>query len=406
MAANFTNVVKPTHICNLTCSYCYNEDTRSPVMTPSTLRRVVSETFEYCSSLVSAPQIDFIWHGGEPAVAGLDFYRQAVALQKQHSCGASYHNSFQTNGLLLNQGWADFFAEHRFRVSVSLDGTREINDKTRFYGTGKGSFEGVLRGINILRENKIPLGICVVISKHNAGRVREIYDFLVEQQLPFNIIPLTRSGDALAHFEEIGLAEDEYADPWIEMFDLWFDSPKEKYIYCSDFAFKTRAILEGRPQDCIGLKNCSSAHISTDPDGYVYPCATLSSNSKWCYGNIVEKPLADLLKSEPARSAKNRTIDPHCVSCKWQHVCHGGCMQRADKFYGTHNTRDYYCDSLYRIYEHIESRVRNEPGIDVSRLPSATYVETREPPARRELAARPIQHVVRSKSIPIKMEVK
>lgn len=405
MAANFTNVIKPTHICNLTCSYCYNEDTRSPVMTRETLKKVIGETFEYCRTLEVQPQIDFIWHGGEPAVAGLDFYRDAIAMQKECACDASYHNSFQTNGMLIRPEWVDFFLANKFRVSVSLDGHGELNDKTRFHGNGKGSFEGVFKAIKMMRDGGVPLGICVVISKHNAGRIDEVYEFLAKERLPFNVIPLTRSGDALANFEEIGLAEDEYADPWIKMYDLWFDSSEENYVYCSDFVFKTRAILLGRPQDCISLKNCSSAHISTDPDGNVYPCATLSSNAEWCYGNITESPLAALFESRAAISAKSRQVDPHCQSCKWQHVCHGGCMQRADKFYGTHNTRDYYCDSLYRIYEHIEQRLRSDGSMVLDRLPAPNLLDERDAPPKRALAVRSAKHVVRSRGIPIRMEV-
>src|SRR4051812_34160329 len=98
----FTNVVKPTHRCNLACTYCYNEDTRHPVMPDDILQRTISETFDYSFALSAATKVDFIWHGGEPTAVGLPFYHRVVELQKASSRELRYANSIQTNGTLLN----------------------------------------------------------------------------------------------------------------------------------------------------------------------------------------------------------------------------------------------------------------------------------------------------------------
>ena len=397
MAMNFTNVIKPTHLCNLTCSYCYNEDTRAPVMPTDTLRRVVDETFHYCSTLAPYPHVDFIWHGGEPMIAGLDFFQEAVVAQRLANRGLTYDNTLQTNGTFLDDSWADFLKANRFRVSISIDGPREMHDATRQYASRRGSFDAVMKGVGHLRKSGIPFGVCVVLSKANASRAEEIYDFLAAERLPFNVIPLTRSGDGLANYGDLGLAAEEYASPWIKMFDRWYDAPKEGYVYCSDFALKTRAILTGSPQDCIGQEVCSTAHVSTDPDGNVYPCATLSADDEWRYGNLLEKSLLELMSGPVASRARERQVDPHCVSCKWRHVCHGGCMQRAVKFYGTHHTRDYYCDSLYRIYDHIEERLRKEPRLSLHALPDPEHVDRRPMPPLRQLQSREVKHVIRLK---------
>jgi serine-type anaerobic sulfatase-maturating enzyme len=385
MALNFTNVIKPTHICNIGCRYCYNEDTRAPIMTSSTLENTICQTLAYADAQRQRPQVDFIWHGGEPMVAGLDFYRQALSFERKYAGKTAYDNTLQTNGLLLNDEWAAFLKENRFRVSVSIDGPKHINDLTRRDFRGRGVFDRIMKGINVLRANDISFGVCVVITQLNRDNVNEIYDFLAENKLPFNVIPLTRSGNAKTNYEEIGLGPDEYAEPWINLFDRWWDASEADYIYCSDFALKTRAILSGGPTDCIGQANCSQHHVSTDPDGFVYPCATLSGNKEWSYGNLNELTLAAILDSSVATAAKNRAIDPHCAECKWQHVCHGGCMQRAYKFFKTHNTRDYYCDSLYRIYEHVERRLRSEESIDLAALPALSHVDRRKPPPARQI---------------------
>jgi uncharacterized protein len=172
---------------------------------------------------------------------------------------------------------------------------------------------------------------------------------------------MNRSGGARENYLEVGLDAEEYADPWIRMYDRWFDADDD-YVYCSDFVFKTRAILAGRPADCIGLKQCSNTNISVDPVGDVYPCATLSGSPDAKYGSLLENDLVTIMNSQCARGYRNRQVDEQCSTCRWQHVCHGGCQARAYKFFGDHHRRDYYCPSLFRIYEHIAKRLCEKVG--------------------------------------------
>jgi uncharacterized protein len=352
----FTNVIKPTHICNLACTYCYNDDVRDPIMRDETLDRVVSQTFDFAERSVPDRVVNFIWHGGEPMVPGLRFYRKVVSLQKRYGRNIPFSNSIQTNGILVDENWIDFFKKHKFKVSISIDGPKALHDRYRVDARRRGSFDRVFRAIEKVQCAGIPLGVCVVISRANVDQVSEIYEFLASRQLPFNIIPLNRSGGGREHFDDVGLAAEEYAPAWIEMFDRWFDAD-EDYVYCSDFIFKTRAILAGRPADCIGLANCADTNISVDPVGDVFPCATLSGHDDTLYGNLVTEDLQSIMTRSPAIRFRHREVDEQCSTCKWQHVCHGGCPGRSYKFHGDFDKRDYYCPSLYAIYEHIESRV-------------------------------------------------
>jgi uncharacterized protein len=382
---HFTNVVKPTHLCNLDCSYCYNEDVRKPVMNTEQVTRVVSETLRFASEKDSVGSVDFIWHGGEPTVAGIDFYRHVIEVQKSSALALRVENTLQTNGTLLTEEWGAFLCENRFRVSISIDGPQELNDVTRRDRGGKSSFGKIMKSFALLRQAKVPFGVCVVLSRANRDHASEIYDFLASEKLPFNVIPLTRSGAGYSNYADLGLTEDEYAEPWITMFDRWFDSPDSGYIYASDFVYKSRAILNGKPTDCIGQTQCAQFHFSTDPEGNVYPCATLSADSDWLYGNIFEQSLSELMSTDVALRAQNRLTDPHCTSCKWQNVCNGGCMSRAIKFFGKHDTRDYYCPSLYQIYEHVERRLRAADGLDLHSLPLAGSQDNRHAPPTRSL---------------------
>jgi uncharacterized protein len=334
-------------------------------MREETLSRTIGQTFQYVREHRVLHEVDFIWHGGEPTVAGVPFFEKVIGLQQEFACGVKYRNSLQTNGVLINDRWISFLKNNGFGVSVSIDGPQAINDKHRVTYNGQGSFQKVFQAITRLKQAGIPFGACMVLSKATAAHAEEIFAFFATQRLPFNIIPMTRSGAARYRFDQIGLDANEYADAWIPMFDAWFAAGKTAdYVYVQDFVLKTRAIAAGRAMDCIGMSNCALFNISTDPVGDVYPCASLSGNSEACYGNINAFTLAELLASRTATEFKTRRVDPQCASCKWQHVCHGGCMSRAKKFGGDINQRDYYCPSLYRIYEHIAQRLI-ETGIPI-----------------------------------------
>jgi uncharacterized protein len=353
----FSVVVKPTHLCNLSCTYCYNDDVRDPVMKPATVERLIGQTFSYARDHVPGRLVSFIWHGGEPTIPGVGFYERVAELQRSSAQGVLYNNSLQTNGTLLDDRWLTFLKDHDYTVSISIDGPADLHDRYRVDRRGRGSFARVLAAIHRVQDAGVPLGVCVVISRANIDRVDEIYDLLARERLRFNVIPLNRSGAARDNYADMGLAADEYADAWIRMYDRWFDADDHDYVYCSDFVFKTRAIIAGRPADCIGLEQCSDTNISVDPVGDVYACATLSGTAETCYGNIHDTDLETLMNGPTASGFRHRSTDPQCDRCRWQHVCHGGCQARAYKFFGDHNERDYYCPSLFRIYEHIARRV-------------------------------------------------
>jgi uncharacterized protein len=355
----FTNVIKPTHICNLACKYCYVDDVRKSVMNRETLERTISETFLHVSSTSPDALASFIWHGGEPMVAKPEFYQSVIELQEEYSGNVCYENSIQTNGTLINNNWIEFFKDNNFKISISIDGPRSIHDKNRVDHSGKGSYERVYNAIQLVKASGLSLGVCVVISSDNRNHVNVIYDFLVDLDVPFNIIPMNKSGSAKNIYSDIGLGADEYAEPWMKMYDRWFDA-NDDYIYCSDFVFKTRSIVFGKPIDCIGAQKCATNNVSTDPAGNVYPCASLSGEKSTCYGNINEHALSELLSTDIAKSYIDRQVDHQCAQCKWQHICHGGCHARSYKFFSDHNKRDYYCPSLYRIYEHIESKLESK----------------------------------------------
>lgn len=353
---SFTNVIKPTHICNLACTYCYNDDVRDPIMREGTLMRTLEQTASYAEQS-KAEIVHYIWHGGEPMVPGLKWYENMVQMQQTLCADVPYRNYIQTNGVLINQKWIDFFKRNDFSVSISIDGPARLNDVYRKTHQGKGSFDRVFRAIEQVQEAGLPVGICMVLSKATINHVEEILDFLVKHRLPFEPIPVVKSGGARETYLDLGLDQYEYGEAWKKLYDLWMALPEDKYVYCDDFVAKTKGIIHGHGASCFGMANCSTNNISTDPVGDVFACSTLSGSDEICYGNLVIDDLDQIMCQKIAQEFLNRKTDPHCTTCKWQHVCHGGCPARSYKFHDDINIRDYYCPSLYNIYEHIEEKL-------------------------------------------------
>ena len=177
----FNLMIKPAgSLCNLDCSYCYYLDKseiyggREPRMSPQMLETVVREYIR----ANEVPEVTFNWHGGEPLVLGLDFYRQALALQRQYADGKVIHNTLQTNGTLLTPEWADFLAENGFLVGISLDGPAPVHDRYRRDKGGQPTFDKVIKGLSLLRQAGAEFNTLSTVSKAGEGRGREVYRFL------------------------------------------------------------------------------------------------------------------------------------------------------------------------------------------------------------------------------------
>jgi uncharacterized protein len=371
----FTTVIKPTHICNLSCNYCFNDDERKPVMSFDTLARVVQETFAYATK-TKQTEINFVWHGGEPTVVGINFYRKAIQFQAEFSTGIKYENLFQTNAILINDNWVKFIKEQRFQLSISIDGEEIHNDKYRVNVNGEGSFKKIIRAMDLLSAADVSFGACLTLHKGNIADVKNIYAFLAKRGLGFHLVPLMKSGLARDRYDEIGLTENEYGDAWIEMYDSWFDA-SPTYTYVTDFVERTEAVLRGDATSCWTSSNCCDNNVTIDPEGNVYSCASLSGTPIALYGNINNKSFEALFASRNALYWRTRQHSEQCISCKWFHVCHGGCMARSYKFFSDIDAPDYYCDSLFRIYEHIEKRLK-EKNIAIAR-PNANHMRSQLP---------------------------
>jgi uncharacterized protein len=325
-------------------------------MSRATLRRTVQEIHAYAYAHPELGGVQYLWHGGEPMVAGINFFREAVEIQKSLQWSVPYRNDMQSNGLLLDEDWVSFLREELFHISFSLDGTRELNDLTRVDHHGSGSFDRIMRAYRLAKDGGLTTGVVLTLTSLNAPHAANIYRNFAAESIPFSVLPLLNAGNARGNFDELSLMPEAYLRAWTTMYDLWLDG--KPYVYVSNFVHETRAVLTGRPNMCTGLANCADSTIAIEPDGSVYPCGSLAANPELSYGTLASSSLENLMSSSVARNLRHRQHTDECLKCKWFHTCHGGCMSRAHKYKGTVHVKDYYCHALYGIYEHIEMRVK------------------------------------------------
>ena len=156
----FSAMIKPAgSVCNLGCRYCYYLDkaslyeNRQSIMDDELLETTIKQYIQ----ANDIPQIMFVWHGGEPLIAGLDFYKKAVDLQRQYANGKQIENVLQTNGMLIDEAWCRFFAEHRFLIGISIDGPASVHDAYRRNKAGEATFDKVMNAIELMKKYNISL---------------------------------------------------------------------------------------------------------------------------------------------------------------------------------------------------------------------------------------------------------
>ena len=176
----FNIMIKPTgSSCNLDCSYCYYLDKavqyggREAVMSQELLEILIRQYCEACE----AEELSFCWHGGEPLLMGIDFFRQAVQLESRYAGGRKINNSIQTNGTLINPHWCRFFAKNHFLVGISLDGPKDIHDAFRLSKSRKPTFDKVMEAVRLMRVFGVEFNTLSVVHERCEGRGAEIYRF-------------------------------------------------------------------------------------------------------------------------------------------------------------------------------------------------------------------------------------
>ena len=364
----FTTMVKPVgSLCNMRCKYCYYLDKaalydyRQPQMDDRLLESYIRANIEGNNS----PVIAFAWHGGEPLLAGKEFFRKAVALQQRYAEGKTVENSIQTNGLLVDDEWCQIFRDNNFLVGVSIDGPEHIHDAHRVDAGGNPTFARVMKGIERLYRNRVEYNTLTTVNIHSEGRGAEVYKFLRQISVFMQFLPVAE----LLCDGRVQSPENERADvaPWsvsakgfgqfmCDIFDVWVKNDVgRRYVQLFD---ATLALMVGvQPSVCSLCETCGSG-LTVEHNGDVY-CCDHFVYPQYKIGNIHTDRLADLAYCDRQFEfgvAKRALLPRECRHCKFYNLCHGECPKHrfiADNTgeYG----KNYLCDGYRMFYEHTES---------------------------------------------------
>lgn len=345
-------IVKPVgNSCNLGCEYCLNRLNQVSksllIMENNVLESVIATGLSNVSH-----KINFTWHGGEPLLAGINFFNRVIQLQQKLNFNNKIVENFiQTNGVLINRKWASFFKQHNFRVSISIDGPAEVHNRYRYYLSGKGSFNKILNNIGLLKEKNININVIAVITGNVNITPQKFINFFVEHDIRnFRVNPCCWP-------EDIALSSGEYANFICGLFDIWLDKGMS-YLRIHTLE-EIMAPLIGRKPITCWMGKCSS-FIGVEPNGDAWPCCDRvlpSEQYKW--GNVLESDLSTIIQSESAQKFRTmeQKIPDDCTNCQWLSFCRGGCIHERIVQAGTMNAPHPLCKDYQQIFSHVAERI-------------------------------------------------
>lgn len=380
----FTSMVKPVgSLCNMRCKYCYYLDkaalynNHQPQMSDELLENYIRANIEGNNS----PVIAFAWHGGEPLLAGKEFFRKAVALQQKYAEGRTVENSIQTNGLLVDDEWCAIFRDNNFLVGVSIDGPESIHDAHRVDAGGQPTFARVMRGIEKLYRNRVEYNTLTTINIHSEGRGAEVYNFLRGISVFMQFLPVAE----LLCDGRIQSPEAQKADiaPWsvsargfgefmCDIFDIWVKKDVgRRYVQLFD---ATLALMVGvQPSVCSLCETCGSG-LTVEHNGDVY-CCDHFVYPEYKIGNIHTDRLADLAYCDRQFEfgvAKRALLPRECRHCKFYNLCHGECPKHRfiDDNRGEYG-KNYLCEGYKFFYEHTQTAMERMKNLILDGKPAA-----------------------------------
>ncbi len=345
--------------CNLSCHYCYYLD-KQQAYQKGELARMPDDILEaYIAQRIDASPnrvISFSWHGGEPTLLGLEYFRKIVALQHKYEPPATrIVNGIQTNGTLLDEDWCRFLAAEHFGVGLSLDGPKEMHDRYRVTKSQENTHERAMRGYSLLRQYRVPCDILCVVHEQNVQYPTEVYRFFKQIEAGYiGFLPLVeRLPDVDAGVSPRTVPAEALGTFLCTIFDEWLreDIGRVKVQIFEEAA----ATAMGQEHSlCVFRKTCGDVPV-IEHNGDFFSCDHFVDNEHRL-GNIREIPLVELLESQAQRAfgrIKSDGLPGHCQACGVLPMCNGGCPK--DRFLHTPEGEaglNYLCAGYKRFFNH------------------------------------------------------
>jgi len=379
--------------CNLDCTYCYYLHKQE--LLPDTAGGPISEELleEFTRQSIvghDGDSVCFTWHGGEPMLLGLDFYRKVIQLQQKYARSKRIANDLQTNGSLLDNSWCEFLQEHRFLVGLSVDGPQHLHDHFRRMKGGGSSFEQVCRAARLLREHGVTFNTLSVVNAVTARHPREVYEFLTRElgsrrlqwlpcvqpkdfrttapgqwdqaQIPVMGTTAARPGHPDSVVTEWSVDPDDWGEFLCQTFELWHHNDQGK-VLVNWFESLVGQWMRRPAQICVLAEVCGRS-LAVERDGSVYSCDHYVY-PEYKLGHLGEKDrqLVDMVYSPQQRRFgcnKRDTLPPYCKQCPYGFVCNGECPK--NRFIKTPDGQpglNYLCSGLKRFFTHADPFIRS-----------------------------------------------
>jgi uncharacterized protein len=358
-------LIKPaSSLCNLRCHYCFYEDISGNrtlpnmgMMSENILKSLVQEAF---AAVNPGGRVSFAFQGGEPTLAGLDFFRKFIAMV-ENSCptGVFVELAIQTNGTKINDEWASFLKKNRFLVGLSLDGTEELHDMHRVDSSGNGSYRKASHALRLLQKYQVDTNILCVVTGQCALRYKEVYQSLKRMGCRFlQFIPCLDPLENERGSMPFSLKPEAYAHFLCNLFDLWYrDWNNDDYVSIRLFDDYVHLLAGQQPGTCSTIGKCGDYFV-IEGDGSVYPCDFYVLD-QWQLGNIGEKSLMEMATSPAAITFQEESLQKpqECDGCAWVPICNGGCKR--DRLVINGEMQNYYCDSFKEFFTRAGARLKN-----------------------------------------------
>lgn len=366
----FHIMAKPTGAqCNLHCDYCFFQ--KKEKLYPASNFHMSDEVHEaYIKQLFEAhqvPQVTVAWQGGEPTLMGLDFFRRSVEFQKNHAKpGTRVENTFQTNGILLNDEWCRFFHENNFLIGLSLDGPKELHDTYRKDKGGHGTFDRVMKAVRLLQNHKVEFNILCTVNSKNADHPLDVYRFFRDDVHAHYIqfIPIVERDNESGYQEgnkvtDRSVRPEQFGRFLIEIFDEWIKRDAGR-TFVLNFDGALAGWLGRAGTVCIFGRTCGLG-MALEHNGDLYSCDHFVEPN-YHLGNILKTPMTELAASDKQRKFgrdKKDTLPQFCRRCAFLFACNGECPK--NRFIETPDGEpglNYLCAGYKAFFNHAQEPMR------------------------------------------------
>lgn len=348
---DFHVMLVPTLGCPSNCSYCWSSEEGSPIMSIETIGEVVKRLKNFRDDGVT-----FTFHGGEPLLAGAEFYKKALPLLSEGLSHLKPAFALQTNLWKLTPELARILAEYDIPIGSSIDGPRELNDLQR----GEGYFDKTMQGYKIARENGLTVRFITTFTSHSVEFKEDIFNFFLDNGLTLKLHPALPSlrGENPGKW---ALDPEKYGELLIYLLDKYLENMDKIEVMNIDHLCK--CVFTGMGSVCTFV-DCMGNTFAVGPDGSIYPCYRFVGMPEYVMGNVYDHPgIEDLAKSDAWKLMHEfkEYVDRECKECPYIKYCRGGCPYNAIvPTEGKINGVDPHCTAYKMIFKEINDRANKE----------------------------------------------